>query len=79
MDVVTNDAVEKFRTIESLWMSLESAEYQLEQALGGNVNMNEYYIATERIRNEYQVKKDKLAKARERKKATRTIPTGNKL
>jgi hypothetical protein len=68
MDYATDDAITKFRTMEHLWLRIEVAEFALEQALAGNVNMNEYFMATERIRNEYEMKRKRLEESRKLRK-----------
>jgi hypothetical protein len=64
MDWRTEDAVAKFRKLERILLSRDTAEYALEQALRGQVNMDEFFAATEKIRKEFEGRREALTRSK---------------
>jgi hypothetical protein len=57
MDYLTEDAIAKFRTMEHLLFRLDVAEYALEKALAEQIDMNAYFIETEKIRTDFEARR----------------------
>jgi len=61
---ITDIAVSAFRNHERAQLAADAAEYRLEKILAaGNIDMTEYYRATEEIRAEYDKKRDEFEKS----------------
>jgi hypothetical protein len=64
MDWRTEDAIAKFRKLERMLLNRDIAEYALEQALRGQVNMKQYQESTEKIRREFEGRREALTRSK---------------
>jgi hypothetical protein len=66
MDYRTDDAISKFRKLARLWLNIEKAELELEQVLGGPIDMKVYFAETEKINIEFETRRVAIIDARTR-------------